>query len=112
VEVFLSVQEGGKLLKLATVVAVPENVSVLLLPWILSPWNLCFRNCSLFILEQAFLCPYKLRDSASPARWAGLKYVFFFRGVCIPEIHWDSECIRLCPSVVFRSAVFVDDLDW
>lgn len=31
-EVFLSIQEGGKLLKLATVVAVPENVSVLLFP--------------------------------------------------------------------------------
>lgn len=31
-EVFLSVQEGEKLLKLATVVAVPENVSVLLVP--------------------------------------------------------------------------------
>ena len=29
-EVFLNVQEGGKLLKLATVVAVLENVSVLL----------------------------------------------------------------------------------
>lgn len=77
VEVFLSVRGGGKLLKLATVVAVLENVSVLLLPWILSPWILRFRNCSLLIDEQAFLCPYKLRDSASPARWTGLKYIFF-----------------------------------
>jgi hypothetical protein len=37
--------------------------------------------------------------------------IHFLRDVYILEIQWNSECIRLCPCVVFRAAVFVDDLD-
>lgn len=64
VEVFLIVQEGGKLLKLATVVAVPENVSVLPFPWNMPPCILCFRHYSLFVHGQTFLFPCKLRNSS------------------------------------------------